>query len=123
MKSFVKYTLGLLTIAGLFAACSNYAAPTQPMVTGSALVLEGSRQPSAATKGGGASPTAERSDSSSSAGSVKGAGGQMPAYYDSTLFTINSFELADVASDQVGTNQSHNEIYVTNDLDDEQDFI
>jgi len=57
------------------------------------------------------------------AGSVKGAAGEMPAYYDGQLFTINSVELADKAADRVGSNPSHNEIFVTNDLDDEQDFI
>ena len=120
MKTLLKHSLALLTIAGLFTACSsNYKAPTQPMETGSALVLEGSGGPSAAAKVDAASPSV----SSNSGGSVKGAGGQMPAYYDSTLFTINSVELSDVAGDRVGSNPSHNEIYVTNDLDDEQDFI
>src|SRR5206468_5487333 len=44
-------------------------------------------------------------------------------YYDGKLFTINSLEVSDVAADHVGSNPSHNNIYVTNDLDDEQDFI
>ena len=123
MKTLLKHSLALLTIAAVFSACSNYKAPTQPMVAGSALVLEGSRGPSSATTAEGAVPAAVRSLSSNSGGSVKGAGGQMPAYYDSTLFTINSVELSDVAGDRVGSNPSHNEIYVTNDLDDEQDFI
>ena len=56
------------------------------------------------------------------AGSVKGAGGQMPAYYDGQLFTINSVEVSDVAADQIGGNKTHNEIYATNDLDEKQDF-
>ena len=47
----------------------------------------------------------------------------MPAYYDGTLFTINSVEISDTAAEQVGANPSHNEIFVTNDLDDEQDFV
>jgi len=57
------------------------------------------------------------------AGSVKGAGGQMPAFYDGNVFTINTLQIADVAAEQVGANPSHNEIFVTNDLDDEQDFF
>ena len=57
------------------------------------------------------------------AGSVKGAGGEMPAYYDDQLLTINSVEISETAADQVGSNPSHNEIFVTNDLDDPQDFI
>jgi hypothetical protein len=57
------------------------------------------------------------------AASVKGAGGQMPAFYDGELFTINTLEFKDVAGDHVAANPSHNNIYVTNDLDDPQDFL
>lgn len=60
--------------------------------------------------------------STANAGSVNGAGGKMPAFYDHKMFTINVLELSDVAAAHVGANPSHNNIYVTNDLDDEQDF-
>ena len=54
-------------------------------------------------------------------GSPKGAAGQMPAYYDGELFTVNMFEVP--ASDPIiGHNSSLNVIYATNDLDEEQDF-
>jgi hypothetical protein len=54
--------------------------------------------------------------------SVHGAAGQRPAYYDGTLFTINMFEVP--ASDPIiARNRNFNEIYATNDLDDEQDLI
>lgn len=56
------------------------------------------------------------------AGSVKGAGGQIPAFYDGERFTINDVEVSDVASDHIGSNPTHNAIFVTNDLDDPQDF-
>ena len=57
-------------------------------------------------------------------GNVNGAAGQMPAYYDGELFTINVKELAEMATDAiVEHNPSFNEIYVTNDLDEEQDFV
>jgi hypothetical protein len=56
-------------------------------------------------------------------GSVKGAAGQMPAYYDGELVTINSMEVSETAGDQIASNPSHNDIFVTNDLDDEQDFV
>jgi hypothetical protein len=81
--------------------------------------------------GCGHSPTAPRYGAENSsagqraatvASSVKGAGGQIPAFYDGELFTINSVEISDVAADQVGSNRTHNEIFVTNDLDDPQDF-
>ena len=55
-------------------------------------------------------------------GSVKGAAGEMPAFYDGRQITINSVEISDVAADHVGSNPSHNQIFVTNDLDDPQDF-
>lgn len=57
-------------------------------------------------------------------GSTKGAAGEMPAYYDGALFTINSVELPeDASAATIAKNQSTNEIYATNDLDDEQDFF
>jgi len=54
--------------------------------------------------------------------SMKGAAGQMPAYYDGELFTVNMKEMP--ASDPlILHNPSINEIYASNDLDEEQDFI
>jgi hypothetical protein len=58
------------------------------------------------------------------AGSVNGAGGQMPAYYDGKLFTVNMKELAgDASAALIAKNSSINKIYATNDLDDPQDFF
>ena len=55
-------------------------------------------------------------------GSPNGAAGQMPAYYDGVLFTVNMKEMP--ASDPLmGHNPSLNTIYASNDLDEEQDFI
>jgi hypothetical protein len=57
-------------------------------------------------------------------GSTNGAAGQMPAYYEGELFTVNMKELPSTASASlIGRNRSLNEIYATNDLDEEQDFI
>jgi hypothetical protein len=54
-------------------------------------------------------------------GSSKGAAGQMPAFYDGELFTVNMFEVP--ASDPlIERNSSINIIFATNDLDEEQDF-
>ena len=56
--------------------------------------------------------------------STNGAAGQMPAYYDGQLFTVNMKEMPDNASASlIPNNASINEIYATNDLDEEQDFI
>jgi hypothetical protein len=58
------------------------------------------------------------------AGSVNGAAGQMPAYYEGDLFTVNMKELSETASASIiAKNQSLNEIYASNDLDEEQDFV
>jgi hypothetical protein len=58
------------------------------------------------------------------AGSVNGAAGQRPAYYEDQLFTVNMKELPkDASAAIIAKNQSLNEIYASNDLDDEQDFI
>jgi hypothetical protein len=55
-------------------------------------------------------------------GNPKGAGGQMPAYYDGELFTVNMFEVP--GGDAIlEHNKSVNEIYASNDLDEEQEFI
>jgi hypothetical protein len=54
-------------------------------------------------------------------GSPHGAAGQMPAYYDGELFTVNMFEVP--ASDPlIERNSSINIIFASNDLDEEQDF-
>ncbi len=55
-------------------------------------------------------------------GSTNGAAGQMPAYYDGELFTVNMKEMP--ASDPlILQNPSLNRIYASNDLDEEQEFI
>jgi hypothetical protein len=58
------------------------------------------------------------------AGNTNGAAGQMPAFYDGDLFTVNMMELPEDASASViAHNRGMNEIFATNDLDDEQDFF
>ena len=56
--------------------------------------------------------------------STNGAAGQMPAFYEGDLFTVNMKELSEKASaSTLAHNRNMNEIYASNDLDDEQDFI
>lgn len=58
------------------------------------------------------------------AGSTNGAAGQRPAYYEGKLFTVNMKELPATASASIiAKNQGLNEIYASNDLDEEQNFI
>jgi hypothetical protein len=55
-------------------------------------------------------------------GSPNGAAGQMPAYYDGELFTVNMFEVP--ASDPlIERNSSINIIFASDDLDEEQEFV
>jgi hypothetical protein len=57
-------------------------------------------------------------------GSQNGAAGQMPAFYEGELVTVNMKELPSTASASlIARNRSINEIYATNDLDEEQEFI
>src|SRR5260370_23798252 len=57
-------------------------------------------------------------------GSQNGAAGQMPAFYDGELFTINIYQLSQNAANSVlGNNKSVNMIFASNDLDQPQAFI
>ena len=98
--SIVFGTLGTLAIA--LAGCTH-GGPTSPKY------------------GAGATASFAR-EATQRTGSVKGAAGEIPAFYDGRLITINSVQISDVAAEQVGSNPSHNQIFVTNDLDDPQDF-
>lgn len=114
--------LGTLAIALVLASCRQKSA-TAPMMD-PAPNTPGRTPPgsySVAQATGASSVTVDAN--TANRGSEKGAGGQMPAYYDGELFTINSVEVSETASDRIGSNPSHNDIYVTNDLDDPQDFV
>jgi hypothetical protein len=54
--------------------------------------------------------------------SKNGAAGQMPAFFDGELFTVNMKEMPN-SDPLIEHNQSINEIFASNDLDEEQDFI
>lgn len=56
-------------------------------------------------------------------GSTNGAAGQMPAFYEGELFTVNMFEVPAVEGSLLENNPSINTIYATNDLDEEQDLV
>jgi hypothetical protein len=60
----------------------------------------------------------------SQAASMKGAAGQMPAFYDDVVFTVNMKQMPDnAAASLMDHNKSINTIYATNDLDEEQLFF
>jgi hypothetical protein len=105
--------LAPLAVALAFSGCSQ-SQPTAPDLSNA--MSQSSFQAAARTTGTSGTGVA------ANAGSVKGAGTRIPAFYDGELFTINSLELADVAGDHIASNPSHNVIFVTNDLDDPQDF-
>lgn len=55
---------------------------------------------------------------------TNGAAGQRPAYYDGKLFTVNMKEQPkNAAASLIARNASINEIYASNDLDEQQDFV
>jgi len=54
--------------------------------------------------------------------SMHGAAGQMPAYYDGKLFTVNMKEMPN-SDPLIENNKSINVIFASNDLDEEQDFV
>ena len=69
-------------------------------------------------------PTGQSNLAVAAGGSKNGAAGQMPAFYDGELFTVNMKEMPGNASGSlIGNNKSINEIYASNDLDEEQDFM
>jgi hypothetical protein len=55
-------------------------------------------------------------------GSINGAAGQTPAFYDGNRFTVNMFEVPGGRS-LLHRNPNINTIYASNDLDDPQDFV
>jgi hypothetical protein len=59
-------------------------------------------------------------------GNPNGSEGQMPAFHDGQLVTVNMKEMPDPTEDEGGPltdRPNANTIYVSNDLDDPQDFI
>jgi len=56
-------------------------------------------------------------------GNPNGAAGEIPSFFDGKSFTINVKQLSDTAAASIiAHNKSLNIIYVTNDLDEHQDF-
>ena len=94
----------LVTLSALWTAChSDVTAPTTDQ-SGTTAAVQPARTMAAA--------------------STNGAAGQMPAFYEGDLFTVNMKEMPDNASaSTIAHNKSINEIYASNDLDEEQEFI
>lgn len=112
MKKIVGVLGSLSLVLGVGACNQSPTAPKYGTAASAATFQEGTA--------GSASLTA--TTGVTRAGSVKGAAGEIPAFYDGRLITINSVEVSDVAADHIGENKTHNDIYVTNDLDEKQDF-
>src|SRR5262245_48267859 len=98
-----------VSLALLCIACDGNRAPGAPSP-----VVDQPTQPMA--------PTSSQTQPVATASSMNGAAGQMPAYYDGTLFTVNMKEMPN-SDPLIAQNPSINEIYASNDLDEEQDFI
>ena len=69
-------------------------------------------------------PVSSNNASAAFAHSPNGSAGQRPAYFDDELYIVNMKELSDDAAEQIEeSNQTIADIYASNDLDEEQDFI
>jgi hypothetical protein len=98
--------IALITLSAMWSACQSD--PTAPRMA----------SPS------GTNPMVQESRSVKAALSTNGAAGQTPAFYEGDLFTVNMKELPEGASAAtIAHNGNINEIYASNDLDDEQDFV
>ena len=72
---------------------------------------------------GAIAPPAAVATQATTNGNVKGAAGEIPAFFNGQSVTINVKELSDTASASIlAKNPSLKTIYVTNDLDEKQDF-
>ena len=101
--------VALILVAALTGACNSD---------------KGTMTPATAPQLGASAALASVKTAASSSGSDNGAAGEMPAFYDGNLFTINSVEVPGGASAAtIANNKSINQIYATNDLDDPQDFF
>jgi len=95
--------LGLLSI--FWSGCQQDGGPTAPATSAAASTTGGQSNGVLAAKG-----------------NTNGAAGQMPAFYEGDLFTVNMKQVPASAS-LIAHNKSINKIYASNDLDEEQDFI
>jgi hypothetical protein len=97
----------LVLLSGLWSACQPDGGTTGPSASQSSATTAGQARASLAVQG-----------------NENGAAGQRSAYYEGDLFTINMKELSETAAASIiANNQSMNEIYASNDLDEDQDFI
>ena len=113
-----KSTPGFIVVPLLLlisSACQSTNQPGAPSQITPARAVASTGDPLSATAGSQALPQGASSN---------GAAGQMPAYYEGQLFTVNMKEMPDDASASlIANNRSTNEIYASNDLDEEQDFV
>jgi hypothetical protein len=109
-----------VAVVALFLVCTACEGNHQP---GAPSAITPSS--AAASTGGPLSATADQPQPVlAAAGNTNGAAGQMPAFYEGRLFTVNMKEMTgDASAALIANNRSLNEIYASNDLDEEQDFI
>ena len=104
-------TIALMTLAMFGSGCHDKT-PTSPSSN-----LTASPMAAAPTAALAKGPVASSS-------STNGAASQMPAFYDGQQFTVNMKEMPEGAGAAlIRNNGSINEIYASNDLDEEQDFV
>jgi hypothetical protein len=109
-------TLALVSVfCGACAKDDAFRPSTAPEVSG--------MRSAAAARALSAAPSGANA-ATSGGQSANGAASQRPVYYDGELFTVNMMELPGPASASIiAHDPTFNEIYATNDLDEEQDFL
>jgi hypothetical protein len=117
----VHASIVLALLCVFTGACqkNGMISPTAPETGGvrSAAALGATPSGSAPVAAPTASPV-----SATAGGSENGAASERPVFYDGKLFTVNMMEVSASAS-IIGHNPGFNEIYATNDLDEEQDLL
>jgi hypothetical protein len=108
--------LMLLSVPLLSSACQGSHSPNAPSL------IEPSRTASSLSETPSAATASQTQAVALAEGSSNGAAGQMPAFYEGQLFTVNMKEVPN-SDPLIAKNPSVNEIYASNDLDEEQDFI
>jgi hypothetical protein len=109
--------VALVSLSLFSIACQRDGGPSPVAPSATQAATEASAQTLSA-------PSGQTNAARTAEASMNGAAGQMPAFYEGNLFTVNMKELSETANESIiGKNPSLNEIYATNDLDEEQDFI
>jgi len=112
----------LASISGLCSACGHDSVPTAPSTSTPSVGSSPSEAVASTADKTPVSLAASASAALTAQAGTNGSAGETPAYYEGQLFTVNMKEQP-ASESLIAKNANVNEIYASNDLDDEQDFI